>query len=146
MASARSPQRPSAGIVASRRWDAGGRPCQLAGAYDAARRLLRRNVVRHGTGDPSAAQPRQRRAHEPMPRLAARELGAVLLGLWRSPRFALPALLSLALSVGGATAVFSVFSGLMLRPLPFADEERLVQLGVHADGSGEAPVISAPFT
>jgi hypothetical protein len=41
------------------------------------------------------------------------ELGSAALGLWRSPRYTVQALLSLALSIGAATAMFSVFSALI---------------------------------
>jgi hypothetical protein len=48
----------------------------------------------------------------------------------QSPRYSVPALLSLALSIGGATGVFSVFSAQVLRPLPFPREDELVQVGL----------------
>lgn len=59
----------------------------------------------------------------------ARASSAAVLGLWRTPRYAVPALLSVALGLGASTAVFAVFSGMMLRPLPFPEEERLVRVG-----------------
>ncbi|MPY90717.1 MAG: FtsX-like permease family protein [Luteitalea sp.] len=48
--------------------------------------------------------------------------------LARRPGFTLTAVCTLALGIGANTAVFSVVSGLVLRPLPFADPERLVQI------------------
>jgi hypothetical protein len=38
-------------------------------------------------------------------------------------------ILVLALAIGANTTVFSVFSGLFLRPLPYPDDERLVIVG-----------------
>lgn len=46
-----------------------------------------------------------------------------------SPRYSVPALLSVALGTGASLAVFSVFSALALRPLPFRDPEQLVAVG-----------------
>lgn len=48
--------------------------------------------------------------------------------LWRSPAFSLAVIGTLALGMGSATAVFSVVDGLMLRPLPFHEPERLVRV------------------
>ena len=45
--------------------------------------------------------------------------------LARSPGFTLPAILTLALGVGGATAVVCVVDGVLLRPLPYPEPARL---------------------
>ena len=52
--------------------------------------------------------------------------GARLLA--KSPVFAISAVAIVALGIGTATAVFSVVYGVMLRPLPFREPERLVSI------------------
>jgi predicted permease len=46
--------------------------------------------------------------------------------LARSPGFAITVILALSLGVGAASAIFSVIDAVLLRPLPFANQQRLV--------------------
>jgi predicted permease len=59
-------------------------------------------------------------------------------GLRRAPGFAAAALLTLALGIGAATAIFSVTYGVLLRPLPFPSSERLVEVSVDLAATGTA--------
>jgi predicted permease len=49
-------------------------------------------------------------------------------GLRRARGFSVVVLLTLALGIGATTAMFSVVRGVLLRPLPFPDAERVVRL------------------
>jgi predicted permease len=52
--------------------------------------------------------------------------------LWKQPAFASTTVLTLALGIGATTAIFSVVYGVLLKPLPFHEPERLVSLRQHA--------------
>jgi putative ABC transport system permease protein len=60
--------------------------------------------------------------------------------LRKAPGFALIVVLTLALGIGATTAVFSLVEGILLRPLPFKDADRLVLLGDHLGGGPNTPV------
>src|SRR5450432_2914469 len=70
----------------------------------------------------------------------AQDLRFTLRQLRKAPGFALTVILTLALGIGSTTAIFSLVEGILLRPLPFADPDRLVLLGDHLGASPNTPV------
>ena len=52
----------------------------------------------------------------------------------KQPGFAAVAALTLAIGIGANTAIFSVVYGVLLKPLPFHDPERLVSVWHRAPG------------
>jgi predicted permease len=61
---------------------------------------------------------------------------------WKQPAFAATAVLTLALGIGATTSIFSVVYGVLLKPLPFSDPERLVtvrQFAPHGAGTNQGP-------
>jgi predicted permease len=73
------------------------------------------------------------------------DLRFVLRQLRKSPGFAITAVLMLAFGIGATTAIFSIVEGVLLRPLPFPDSDRLMVLadrleGADLSGNGEAGV------
>ena len=74
-----------------------------------------------------------------------RDLRFALRGLGRSPAFTAVAVLTLALGIGANTAIFSVVNTVLLRPLAYADPDRLVALTSSLSGRGVNDVpASAP--
>src|SRR6201982_1425004 len=55
---------------------------------------------------------------------------------FKNPGFAAVAIIALALGIGANTAIFSLVNGVLLRPLPFPDAERIIYIEGKNPGAG----------
>jgi predicted permease len=75
----------------------------------------------------------------------ARDLRGSLRTLRRTPGFTVIAMMVMALGIGANVALFTVVRGVLLKPLPFHDPDRLVMLyeaGLHQDDTAGSNVVS----
>ena len=70
----------------------------------------------------------------------AQDLRFAFRQLRKAPGFTITVVLTLALGIGATTAIFSLVEGILLRPLPFRDPDRLVLLGDHLGNSPNLPI------
>ena len=69
--------------------------------------------------------------------MAGRDVRYGLRQVRRNPAFSAIAIATLALGIGGITAMFSAFDAVLIRPLPYTDADRLVMIW---DAMGETDV------
>lgn len=72
--------------------------------------------------------------------IVRRELVHAVRSLSRTPSFTAMTVVTLALGLGAATAIFAILDAVILRPLPYAHGERLVALSSPVPGIKASPV------
>ncbi len=74
------------------------------------------------------------------------EARPVMRRLLRAPLFTAVTLLTLAVGIGANTAIFSVLSGVLLKPLPYPNPDQLVGVWEKAPGLGIGDMNASPAT
>ena len=69
-----------------------------------------------------------------------RDIRYVTRALVRTPTFFAVTVITLALGIGATTAIYSVINGVLLRPLPYPDPDRIVQLWQVGERGGRGNV------
>ena len=74
-----------------------------------------------------------------------RDVRYVTRALLRTPAFFAVTVITLALGIGATTAIYSVIDGVLLRPLPYPDADRIVQLWQVGEKGGRGQVSDPNF-
>jgi Acidobacterial duplicated orphan permease len=73
--------------------------------------------------------------------VATQDIRFALRSFRHAPAFTAVAVLTLAIGIGANTAIFSAVDALLLRPLPFAEPDRLMQVSLTVPAHGERPAM-----
>ena len=95
-----------------------------------------RNIVAEWRADRSRQRSRNSNEKDPQMSRLIRDIGHAVRALVRDRAFTAIAVVTLALGIGASTTVFSVVNGVLLRPLPYQNSDRLVALWTELPGFG----------
>jgi predicted permease len=96
-------------------------------------------------GEIAYARPAERKKRVSVMETLLRDLRFGMRMLIKSPGFTAVSLLTLALGIGATTAMFTVVNGILLRPLPYKEPDRLVLIKERIPKLGPNPLsIPAP--
>lgn len=73
--------------------------------------------------------------------LVQQDLRFAVRSFLRTPGFTIVAALTLAIGIGANTAIFSAIDALLMRPLPFAEPDRLMKVSLTRPAHGESPAM-----
>jgi predicted permease len=132
---------------------------EMAEELEFHRAMLSERLLREGTPAPQVGRETrrafgdERRWHERLREVwqirrlenLSRDVSFSVRLLWKSPGFTAVALLTLALGVGANTTIFSLINGLLLRPLPVPEADRLVVLRMEQGGPDPQYTFPSPF-
>src|SRR5688572_12267364 len=111
--------------------------------HEALRRFGNRDGIRRRCYEITFSHATTMRRHELLSTIW-QDIVYALRGMRRARGFSVVVLLTLGLGIGATTAIFSVVRGVLLRPLPFPDAERVVRLLPGNPRTGtERPIVSA---
>src|SRR3954447_22320115 len=71
-------------------------------------------------------------------------LRASFRSVWRDKTFAAMTLLLLTLGIGACTAIFTIVNTVLIRPIPYADPDRIVTVWTQSNETGRTGWVSGP--
>jgi predicted permease len=110
-------------------------------SVEEARRAARRDFG----GMPKVEESYRDQRGLPMLETLWRDIRFSLRSMRRTPAVTVAVIATLAIGIGANTTIFSVVNGVLIKPLPYPEPDRLITMSHTAPGVNVADVASAPF-